>query len=324
MKIKTTKSVLVLLFTLLVSANSWLQTTVNLQFQHMNNNQTFQLDETITALNGVEYSVQNLAYYISRVVLIHDGGQELKLDTSTVFVIKHESPMGYLGSYPISIIEGIKFVVGVPEYLNHLDISTYPEHHPLSFQSPQMHWGWSSGYMHMILNALGDNNNDGTPTEGFQLHCLGDNNIQDVNVATTANIVSPTEQLITINTNLDQWITSIDPATVGIHHGSDGLNAQAMQNVTDYPVFTSPLNAVISEVQLQQPQVVQLENETQFIWSPSIKITQYELLNAEGRRIATGSILNNKLSVANTTSGLMLLNYSTSNNQRGIVKWVAP
>ena len=52
-----------------------------------------------------------------------------------------------------------EFTVGVPARFNTqqgteaMDISLYPETHPLSYQSPSMYWGWSFGYMYMIIGG---------------------------------------------------------------------------------------------------------------------------------------------------------------------------
>lgn len=109
------------------------QVPVSVGFSFHNAGQPFALNETITAYNGVDYSVQSMAFYMSRVQIIHDGNQVISLDTNEVFYINFVSPAVNLGSFNVTNLEGIRFDVGVPVYLNHLDISQYPEHHPLSF-----------------------------------------------------------------------------------------------------------------------------------------------------------------------------------------------
>src|SRR3989338_6604308 len=148
------------------------QNFVRTSFLFRNEGQPFSLNETITAYNGIDYNIQSMAFYMSRVKITHDGGQITALDTNEVYYVNFNVPEIILGSFPISQVEAITFEVGVPEYMNHLDISLYPEHHALSFHDPSMHWGWASGYMHMVMNGKGDDNGDGTPTTAYELNCL--------------------------------------------------------------------------------------------------------------------------------------------------------
>lgn len=317
------------LFTLLAGAITTFavhsQSHVALKFAFMNNEQPFALNETIEALNGVDYSVQDVAFYVSRIKIVHDGGQILELDTNKVLYISHPNNSVELGELDVTNIEGIHFMVGVPEYLNHLDISQYPENHPLSYQTPTMHWGWTAGYMHFIINALGDNNNDGTPTEAYQLHCLGDHNTPDVSVTTVATVYQNGSQEIILNVNLDQWLEGTDPATTGMVHGSNGVNAAVMDNVTQHPVFTSPVNASVIETELIDVQVAQLTTATIISWDEQVAAANYRLTNAEGRVIASGNCNGAELRFENLTPGLHFVQlYSGKQDLLGTAKWIVP
>ncbi len=301
------------------------QSEVSVKFAFMNEEQPFALNETITSLGGVDYNVQDVAFYISRIEVVHDGGQVLELDTNTVLYVNHPHNSVELGELNLTNIEGIRFMVGVPMYLNHLDISQYPENHPLSYQSPPMHWGWSAGYMHFIITGNGDNNGDGTPTEMFQLHCLGDNNTQAVDITTVATVYQDGSQEIILNVNIDQWLEGFNPGTVGTHHGSNGVNAAAMDNVTDNPVFTSPVNASVTETDLIDVRVAQQTTATIVSWDEQVKAATYRLTNAEGRVIASGTCAGAELRFEDLTTGLHFVQlFSGKQNLLGTAKWIVP
>jgi hypothetical protein len=118
------------------------------------------------AWNGKTFKLDHFDYYVSNVQLTYDGGQTVLIDS--VFLVEPQSHTLLLGNFNLSQIEKINFMVGVPKPRNlqsgsqAIDISLYPENHPLSFQSPTMYWGWQFGYMHMIIGGYADDNGDGS------------------------------------------------------------------------------------------------------------------------------------------------------------------
>ena len=149
--------------------------------------QQVEMHTTVIGLDGKAIELDHFDYYLSNIVLVHDGGQELVLPQE-VYLIEPDNHVIYLGYLNVSNIEEIRFGVGVPSNLNTIsgedaiDISTYPVGHPLSFQDPAMHWGWSAGYMHMIIGGEVDSNDDGTTNTYFELHNLGNNNYTNISL----------------------------------------------------------------------------------------------------------------------------------------------
>jgi hypothetical protein len=157
-----------------------------------------------------------------------------------------------LGGYDVSQIEQISFVVGVPKPMNTqtgvdaIDISLYPENHPLSFQTPSMYWGWQAGYMHMIMGGYADDNGDGTLEAYFEMHNLGNLNQKFVELPGIIQTNTSSSQIdILLNCQVDRWINSIPLSSVGIAHGETGLNATILNNVLTQDVFIQPANASI-------------------------------------------------------------------------------
>lgn len=265
------------------------QNPVKIRFVFQNENQPFALNEVLTAYNGVNYKAEVVAFYMSRVAIAHDGNQVTALDTNQVFYVNYNAPEIALGSLDISNVESVLFDVGVPEYLNHLDISQYPEGHPLGFQDPSMHWGWSAGYIHFLMNGHGDGNNDGVPEALYQLNCLGDENVHTVQVNTTATVHEDGSREIVVLCNLDQWLRNSDPATTGAAHGSTDVNAQVMTNITVYPVFVGPQNAAVTETEAIPLYVSVGASEVTVSWA-SVQAQRYRLINAEGKIITEGAV----------------------------------
>ena len=277
-----------LLSSLLFSALSFGQTDVNLHFPPKVNGIDLVQNTNVQSLSGAEMSIDFFNYYISNVHIIHDGGQDLDL-SDTVFFVSVEDPILELGMLDLTNIESIDFGVGVPQSLNHEDISQYDETNPLSWQSPSMHWGWSSGYKFLLVNGYGDSNNDGTADELMQIHCLGDGNYKNVSMAVIPT-VGATQTTIVINCNLDEWLYSFNPGNVGVHHGTTGVNASVMNNVNSRPVFTLPGNAGTNEtLEFEGFISYSINNElTTFNWKDVQHVDQFKLIDLSGKLIDAG------------------------------------
>lgn len=218
------------------------QSPLKLNFQFLNNSQDIWLNQTMQDLSGTAYKASDIAFYMSDLRITHDGGQVLDFGDS-VFYVNIRASIFELGMQDVGQVESIAFNVGVPENLNHTDISAYPENHPMYFQTPPMHWGWTAGYTFFLINGAADSDGDHVPDAPFELHCLGDANLQMVEVPNALTIWEDGTKEIFQQVNIDQWLKGIDLKTLSAQHGSTGINAQAMQNVQDFPVFTAPQTA---------------------------------------------------------------------------------
>lgn len=280
---------LILLASVFGSFLSNAQTNVNIHFPPKVVGNDLVLGTTIQDPNGVSMSIDHFNYYISNVHLIHDGGQDLDL-SDTVFLVTATDNTLELGMLNVTNIESIDFGVGVPQSINHEDISQYDQNNPLSFQTPSMHWGWTSGYTFLLLNGFGDSNNDGTPNELFQIHSLGDQNYKYVSMAVIPT-VTPSLTTIVINCNLDEWMYGANPGDVGVYHGTTGVNAAIMSNVNDRPVFTLPGNAGSKDVTKSDGELnyaIEADAIT-FNWKNVSHVSQYRLIDISGKEIAQGS-----------------------------------
>jgi hypothetical protein len=242
----------ILLFTLLFSSSlTWGQKNIFLHIDPLFGSQPFALNQNFTGNDGVAVRIEHFNYYLSDVKLFHDNGQQTNLPTDIWLVTPVQNSL-YLGYLPIQQIDSIQFTIGVPKRYNiqagalAQDISTYPDSHPLSFQSPSMYWGWSFGYMHMIAGGKADSNNDGVPNAYFELHNLGNNNQQSVTLP-AIQTTSGNQIDLHYNCHVDRWFNQMPLSSVGVLHGETGLNLSVMQNVNTQDVFALNPAATIQE-----------------------------------------------------------------------------
>ena len=245
--------------------------------------------------SGTAFKLDHFDYYLSNLHVIHDGGQDLDL-SDTVFLVEPTNHVLYLGFLNVQNVEQINFGIGVPASMNTsssptaVDITTWPLNHPLSFQDPSMYWGWSSGYMHMIIGGWADANGNGTAenTESyFELHNLGDHNYPTVNLPIVQSNSYPDQIDIHVNCHVDAWVNAVNLLTCGIKHGTNGLNSLVMGNVLTQTVFDQSPNAGTITPIPNAGQVYYSADawSMQLFWKDIINVGTAELIDASGRII---------------------------------------
>lgn len=285
---------IVLVFALFGTFAAQAQTDVIIHFIPKIGGQTVNVSDLGTTvyhdLTGVAFEVDAMSYYISKIKLTHDGGQEINLDApEDVLLVKITDNVFNLGNFDITDLEQIDFGVGVPAEWNHLDISTYPTGHPLSFQeNPAMHWGWTAGYIHMALNAWGDNNSDDICDQVFQTHCLGDPNYKNASLQVDG-IPEFNGLHIYINCNIDEWIYGANPGTTGAQHTETGIAVTIMKNVEIRDVFTSGASLGLSdEHEVGRIFFNNTANELIIGWKEMNGMADYQLIDMNGRVVSEG------------------------------------
>jgi hypothetical protein len=313
---------LVLLFLLSSFSFTFAQKNVFLSLAPKFGNQDFQLLQNYTGNDGIAVKIEHFNYYLSDVQLFHDNGQSTYLQTAIWLVTPNNFNI-YLGYLDVNQIDSISFMIGVPKRYNTqsgtlaLDISTYPETHPLSFQMPSMYWGWSFGYMHMIVGGKADSNNDNIPNSYFELHNLGNNNQQMVSLPVIqTNLTNQTD--LHLNCHVDRWLNNISLANVGILHEETGLNLTIMQNVLSQDVFTLDATAGLSNITSDLFKLTQNNHEI-FIESLQNNILKsLECLDSQGRIFVAQTFEKDNISINTSTfpKGLYLFKISTQKGNK--------
>jgi hypothetical protein len=322
--------ILLLSLSLMTSIFTWAQKNIFLNIDPLFGTQPFALNQNFVGNDGIAVNIEHFNYYLTDIKLFHDNGLQTNFPTD-IWLLTPEQHSLYLGNLNVNQIDSINFTVGVAKRYNTQagalaqDISTYPDSHALSFQSPSMYWGWAFGYMHMIVGGKADSNNDGVPNAYFEMHNLGNNNQQSV---TLPSIQTNTGNQIDLNyfCHVDRWLQQMPLSSVGVLHGDTGLNLQILQNVNSQEVFTIAANANTQENNTSLFAFVQSENEFTFCVKNKQTIKNYIVFANSGQQICAVSSNETKASIAlePLQSGIYLVTVETDNGQRQTFRFVKP
>lgn len=113
-----------------------------------------QWDQTYQTPQGQRYQIDLLKFYISELALVGLDGREVKVDGLALAEFKRGTPTQGVSimkmDLPAGQYRGLRFNVGVPRELNHLDAST--QQLPLGINSG-MYWAWNPGYIFYRLEG---------------------------------------------------------------------------------------------------------------------------------------------------------------------------
>ena len=291
-----------------------------------------QMATDYTDMQGTTFNLDHFDYYLSNVEIIHDGGQSILL-SDTVFLVEPQNHVLYLGYHNLTDVEQINFGIGVPANINTqsgpdaIDISAYPVGHPLSFQEPSMHWGWTAGYMFMIVGGYADSNTDGIADAYFELHNLGNQNYANVLLPVVPTNTSATQVDINVNCNVDVWLKDIAIQSVGILHGTSGANADVMKNPETEAVFTQDATANVVQEDVAVGEIFfSMEGPSvKVVWSDVINAASYRLTDLNGKIISQNTVGSDDGTVSfdDLTSGVyMFCIFGTSGDQLNVLKVV--
>ena len=314
----------------MTSIFTWAQKNIFLNIDPLFVTQPFALNQNFVGNDGIAVNIEHFNYYLSDIKLFHDNGLQTNFPTD-IWLLTPEQHSLYLGNLNINQLDSINFTVGVPKRYNTQsgalaqDISTYPDSHALSFQSPSMYWGWAFGYMHMIIGGKADSNNDGVPNAYFEMHNLGNNNQQSV---TLPSVQTNSGNQIDLNytCHIDRWLNQMPLSSVGVLHGDTGLNQQILQNVNSQEVFTLAANANTQDNNTSQLAFTQTDSEFTFSVKNNHTIKNYIVFANSGQKISEVSSKDTKATIAleQLQSGIYLVTVETDNGQRQTFRFVKP
>lgn len=210
------------------------QTQVNLNMKQMLNGSVFKTGMEGTNSIDQTFTVNRLEYYVSEIVLTHDGGKETPVPDTWLLVDPNEDSTFSLGNFAITKLEKIRFSIGVDPEHNHADPAQYERGHPLAPKLPSMHWGWTAGYRFVALEGKTGRNNSIT----YEVHALGDDFYYPVELITAIDAAA-SEINIEIHAEYSQLLRGISVSGGLIVHGSTGAAITLLKNFRDH-VFSTP------------------------------------------------------------------------------------
>ena len=136
---------------------------------------------TLTTSAGQKLKMDNWQMYISNVSLVKPDGSEIRLPGLKLLKLGAAGPfqkvLAFKGDAPVGQYRGVRFDIGVPRDLNHLDASTQSA--PLGLDSG-MFWAWNPGYIFSRFNGKA---RLGNQTLNVELHLGGDNHRLSIDLA---------------------------------------------------------------------------------------------------------------------------------------------
>ncbi len=226
------KNIITLLSALAFCVSGVAQKNVKLTIKHLLGTSPFAYNEVSQNNRNDDFKIDRVDYYLSGISIIHDGGMVTSVGDTTLIVKGDYNYVADLGSFNVTDVEGITFSVGVDAAVNHNDPSVLPLGHPLSFQSPSMHWGWSSGYRFVAIEGKSGQN----VNETFQFHGLFDQNYFE-QTKMAAGEVDGNDIYIHLDADYAQAFYNVDLSTGQINHGDNQGDLTVLENFRDY-VFT--------------------------------------------------------------------------------------
>lgn len=180
------------------------------------------------AWNSVPFNITRLQYYVSQIVITHDGGKQTPaLD---VYLLTTPKTLVYsLGNYDIQNVESIEFYIGVNSKVNHTDPTVYPPGHPLGPQDPSMNWGWAAGYRFAAIEGYSDSGN-GLYADKFEFHAIGDVLFTKINVVANGAKDENGNLIINLDANYNELFKNVQLLGGIINHGELSPNDLIMAN----------------------------------------------------------------------------------------------
>ncbi len=247
------KNILSIALALIFSLSAGAQSEVHLLINHRLGANTYDANTTTSNNLGDQFNIKRLDYYLAEIVLYHDGGQVTPITDHYVLVkVGREGHvrLDSLGNHNITQLDSIRFGVGVDAGKNHSDISAYPSQHPLSFQSPSMHWGWSAGYRFVAIEGQ----TGSSMNLGWQIHGLGDNNYGYVTIP-TAGSWSGSDLTIAIDGDYAEALRDIPVSGSLNYHGSSAQAVTLLSNFQNHVFSAGAGNVSLNQNSLAELKV---------------------------------------------------------------------
>ncbi|MCF8246385.1 MAG: T9SS type A sorting domain-containing protein [Saprospiraceae bacterium] len=208
------------------------QMNVTLHMHQKLGDQPFVLNSAVTVPSDYLVKVTRLQYYVSEIKIVHDGGQVTPVTDLHLLVTAQEDSIFGLGSFDVTIIEGIEFSIGVDPAFNHLDPASYPNDHPLAPKNPVMHWGWAAGYRFIAFEGTSSNNGTTFP-DAFQIHTVDDANYLAVTLP-VSGVVDGDHLAINVDADYAQLLMDINVQGGLISHAATGPSAKLAGNMQNF------------------------------------------------------------------------------------------
>ena len=309
------KKTILSIIVLLVAFNLSAQKQVTLTIKHLLGTNPFGF--TVASQNDLmqNFKITRVDYYISSIKIIHDGGMITNVPNHYILAKGDNNVVDLLGTFNVTNVEGIKFSIGVESPVNNADPTVWIAPHPLSPQSPSMHWGWTSGYRFIAIEGQAG----ATFGTNFQMHGLGNANYFEQTVM-VAGVNSGTTVTVNLDADYNQALKGININAGPIDHGVNATDLTAIQNFRDN-VFKGGIGFPLSVHDMyKNVQVDMFPNPStgNFIVrfdKQQIEITSAKVCDVFGKVIKEINITSiNSIDLSNQAKGLYIVKFFKGND----------
>jgi hypothetical protein len=302
------KKLILLAITAFATHTLLAQKEVKLHINHKIGTENLGLGEITSNDLGETFRLSRVDYYISGISILHDNGQVTPVTDKYILARGTNNVSETLGTFDLTDIEGIRFHIGVDTPLNNADPSLQPNDHPLSFQIPSMHWGWSTGYRYLCLEGTTGSNFDVV----FELHGLWRENYFEQTVM-TSGISDGNSVTIVLDADYVKALKGISVASGPLEHGVNRADLAALENFRDH-VFSAGTTITSVATIEADPHIFIYPNPARATLTIDAgtsvnKLTRYDITDMMGRSVQQGTLNNQQtISVQKLASGTYFVN----------------
>lgn len=160
-------------------------------------------------IGGVATELDYTRFYVSNLRFVDSIGHETLAPEKYLYVMP--DPDEYeIGDIPDGNYKKIRFELGIDSATNHSDPSLYAIGEPLGAQFPNMHWGWSAGYIFLRIDGIADTDDDGVPDDGYEIHIGTDDYLATIEIDYPITIGDGQENILHLNANWEKLFEGID------------------------------------------------------------------------------------------------------------------
>lgn len=256
------------------------QQNIHLKINHKLGDNPLEMEQPAVNNLGYGFTFTRIDYYISSLSIHHDGGMTTTFPDVYILSKGNEELNVLLGTANVTTIESITFSIGVESPTNNEDPAQWPTDHPLNYQSPSMHWGWSSGYRFAAVEGLSGSNMN----LNYQLHGLGNDNYFSQTIP-VQGMQDGNMTYIELDADYIEALRDINLSTGPINHGTNTNDLTMLNNFKDY-VF-SPASSVVGifEEPVLNFNLYPNPSKSEFTISGINEIMKVQVTDMTGRKI---------------------------------------
>lgn len=172
-------------------------------------------------VDGDTFDLSLLRYYVSKIRIYDDSGDEIASYPDTYILVKGEEKntisLGELNAG--QHIHRIVFNVGIDEATNNQseeDFTSFPSTDPRAIQSPSMHWSWMSGYIFVKIEGSVNGNK-------VEMHVGTDSLLREVEVLVHENTSAGEMFHLSLDAEITEFFSGLDKNDELITHTMNNM-----------------------------------------------------------------------------------------------------